>query len=120
MDSDVAQLAMDEPDALLEPSLLVLLGGDERALEVVEDRQELLHEPLVGPHDQGRLVAQHPLAVVVEVRGDPLEVVEVLIALALEELDALLQLCQRLLGLLRAGGLLGGHQDCFASSSMTS
>ena len=71
-----AQLAMDEPNALLQAGLLVLLRGDERALEIVEDRQELLHEPLVGPHDQGRLVALHPLAVVVEVRGDPLEVVE--------------------------------------------
>ena len=35
---------MDEPDALLELRLLVLLGRLERALEVVEHGQQLLDE----------------------------------------------------------------------------
>ena len=35
------ELAVDEPDAVLELRLLVLLGGLERTLEVVEDRQKL-------------------------------------------------------------------------------
>ena len=46
---------------------------------------------------------------------------EVLVALALEEREALLELGDRRLGLVvGAGLLLGGHYDCFASSSMTS
>ena len=46
----------------------------------------------------------------------------VLLLLALEKGDALLELGQSPLdsGLPGAGGLLGGHQERFASSSMTS
>ena len=46
------ELAVDEPDAFLQLGLLVLGGSLERALEVVEDRQELLDEALVGTRDQ--------------------------------------------------------------------
>ena len=98
----------------------MLLRRVERPLEVVEHRQELLHEPLVGARDQALLVARGPLAVVVELGGDALQVVEVLVALSLEEREALLELGDGLLDLVGAGLLLGGHQDCFASSSMTS
>ena len=65
---------MDEPDAVFELGLLVLGRRDERALEVVEDRQQLLHEPLVRERDELRLLARRPLAVVVEVGGDALEI----------------------------------------------
>ena len=61
------------------------------------------------------------LAEVVEVGRDTLQVGQVLVALALEEREALLELGDCLLGLVvGAGLLLGGHYDCFASSSMTS
>ena len=65
-----AELAVDELDALLELRLLVRVSGLERALEVVEHRQELLHDPLAGPRDQALLVARGPLAVVVELGLD--------------------------------------------------
>jgi hypothetical protein len=61
----------------------VPLGRLERALEVVEDRQELLDEPLVRVRDQPLLVADRALAVVLEVRLGALEQVEVLVALRL-------------------------------------
>ena len=77
----VGERAVDEPDALLELRLLVLGGRLERALEVVEHRHELLDEPLVGARGQLLLVARHPLAVVVELGLQPLQRVEVLVAL---------------------------------------
>ena len=58
---------MDEPDALLELRLLVLGGGLERALEVVEHGQQLVQEPLVRAAGQLDLLARDALAVVVEV-----------------------------------------------------
>ena len=88
----VPELAVRRVDALLELRLLVLLGGVERALEVVEHGQELLDEPLVGARDQALLVARGPLAVVVEVGGDALEVVQVLVPLRLERAEPLLEL----------------------------
>ena len=54
----------------------------ERALEVVDHRQQLLDEPLRGARDQICLVARDPLAVVVELGLQPLERVEVLVPLA--------------------------------------
>src|SRR5205823_1800846 len=103
------ELAVHEPDALLELCLLVLLGGRERALEVVEHGQQLLDEPLVGPRDQALLVAQDPLAVVLELGRDPLEVVQVLVALGLERRYLLLERELTLLG-----------HEVLASSSTTS
>src|SRR4051812_30254543 len=72
---------VDEADALFELRLLVLACGLERTLEIVEHGHELLHEPLVGARGQLLLVARHPLAVVVELRLQPLQGVEVLVAL---------------------------------------
>ena len=108
----VRELAVHEPDALLELRLLVLLGGRERPLEVVEHGQQLLHEPLVGPRDQALLVARDPLAVVLELGRDPLEVVQVLVALGLERRHLLLE--RELTGVACLG------HEVFASSSTTS
>ncbi len=58
-----------------------MLGRLERPLEIVEHRQELGDEPLGSPGDECLLVAECPLAVVVEVRGKPLQVGEVLVPL---------------------------------------
>ncbi len=106
------QLAGDEAHALFELRLLVLARGDERPLEIVDDGEHRLHQPLVGARDQILLVTRGPLAVVVELGRDPLQLVEVVVALGLDGLEPLLQL----LGL---GGLLLRHY-CLASSSITS
>jgi hypothetical protein len=63
--------AVDETHALLELRLLVLLGGGERTLEVVEDRQELTDEPLVRERDVLLALAGGTLLVVLEVGGEP-------------------------------------------------
>ena len=105
----VRQLAVHQANAFLELGLLVLLGGGERALEIVEHGQQLLHEPLVGPRDQALLVAQDPLAVVLELGRHPLEVVQVLVALGLERGHLLLERELTLLG-----------HEVLASSSTTS
>jgi hypothetical protein len=115
----------------------VLLGRLERALEVVQHRQELLHEPLVRTRDQGLLLARGTLAEVVEVGGEPLEVAEVLVPLSLGGGEALVERrlfrtclgtvpgqvrnADGLFGRNRLSRLVGGH-DRFAvsSSSMTS
>jgi hypothetical protein len=73
---------VDESDALLELRLLVLLRGRERALEVVEDGQELVHEPLGGARDQVGLLARRALAVVVELRLEAPKSVQILVPLA--------------------------------------
>src|SRR5262249_21761951 len=88
-----------------------------------EHRQQVLDQPLVGARDQGLLVTRDPLAVVLELRRQTLEVVEVLdalrlrlvgggaerFALLLERLQPLLQLCLR----------RSRHYEVFASSSPT-
>src|SRR4029450_8699175 len=107
------ELALQEPNALLQLRLLVLLRGRERPLEVVEDGQQLLHEPLVGPRDQALLVARDPLAVVLELGSDPLEVVQVLFALGCERRYLLLE------GRPPSLSTLVGH-EVLASSSTTS
>jgi hypothetical protein len=62
-----------------------MLGcGIERTAEVVEDRQQLLHEPLVRTREHRRLLARAALAEVVELRREPLQPVEQLVALGLE------------------------------------
>ena len=103
------ELAVDELDALLELRLFVLLGRLDRPLQVVEDRQELLHDPLAGPRDQGFLVARGPLAVVVEVGLDALERVDQLLVLVPErlELDDLRRGLLLVLDFLRHGVPLG-------------
>ena len=67
---EAEQRAVDEPDALLQLRLLVLGGGLERPLEVVEHGQELVQEPLVRAAGQLDLLARDALAVVVEVGGE--------------------------------------------------
>src|SRR5438270_13748171 len=59
----------------------------ERTPEIVEDGNELLHEPLPRAFAQRGLLARGPLAEVVELRGEPLQAVEELIALSLESFD---------------------------------
>ena len=76
-----AQRLLDELYALDELRLLVPLGSLERPLEVVEDRQELAHEPFVRMRDETLLLTNGALAVVLEVRLDALGEVEVLVAL---------------------------------------
>ena len=91
---------MDELDAFLELRLLVPLGGLQRALQVVEDRQQLFHDPLACPRDQALLIARGPLAVVVEVGLQALEGVDQLLVLVPERIEL------RVLG----------RQDCSACS----
>ena len=57
------------------------LGRLERPLEIVEDRKELPHEPLVRMRDEALLVAHGALAVVLEVRLHALCEREVLVPL---------------------------------------
>ena len=105
---------MDEAHAVLERRLLVLLGRLERATEVVEHGQELLHEPLVRARDERLLVARGPLAEVLELRLQALEPIDELVALG-DELVGLLDL------LLLVVLDLFVHYEVFASSSsMTS
>src|SRR5262249_15606713 len=106
------ELAVDEPDALLE-RLAIASRVTYRSLygtiQSVEHGQQLLDEPLVGPRDQALLVARNPLAVVVEVGRHPLEVVQVGVALGLERRYLLLERELTLLG-----------HEVLASSSTTS
>ena len=119
-----AQRLLDELHALDELRLLVPLGGLERPLEVVEDRQELADEPLVRVRDEPLLLARRALAVVLEVRLDALGEVEVLIPLGqcgCERVGSR-SLGLRLLDLLvdlRLGELVA-HDFAASSSSMTS
>src|SRR5215207_2199650 len=121
-----AKLARDERNALGELRLLMLLARLERTLEVVQYGEQLLHQPLVCARGQAFLVARDTLAVVVEVRRHPLQVVDGLVPFGLEERHALIESRVSLGGLLRgwaAGLFLGrGHYECLApsSSSMTS
>ena len=78
----VAKLPVHELDAFLELRLLVLGRRDERTLEIVEHRQQLLDEPLCRLLGPLALQAGLTLAVVVELRLQALETVEVLVALA--------------------------------------
>jgi hypothetical protein len=89
-----AELASDELDAFLELRLLVLRGRVERPLEIVEDREERLHEPLVRVRDDALALADRPLPVVLEVGREPLEVGEVRVALGLGLRDSLLELLE--------------------------
>ncbi len=75
---------MDEPDALLQLRFLVLLGGRECALEVVEDRDQLGDQPLVRELDVLLPLARRALLVVLEVGGEPQQpVVDFLLRLLL-------------------------------------
>ena len=65
----------------------MLADRDERTLEVVEDRQQLLHEPLVRERDVLLPLARGALAEVVEVGGRPLPAVDRLVALGQQSSD---------------------------------
>ena len=78
---------MHEPDAVLELRLFVIRRSLERAPEIVEDRDQLLHEPLARTLGERRLLARVPLAEVVELRREPLQPVEELVAVSLESVD---------------------------------
>src|SRR6185437_346598 len=99
---------MDELHAFLELRLLVLLGGAQRALEVVENRDQLGDEPLVRERDVLLPLARRPLLVVLEVGGEPEQAVVLRFRLLL----------LGLLGLLLLGVLL--THEVGASSSTTS
>ena len=113
----VRERAVHETHPLLELCLLMLGGRLERALEVVQHRQELLHEPLGRTRDEVRLVARDALAVVLELGLQTLERVEILVALPRQLLD-LVDLRRLLLDASLFDGL--AHYDVFASSSTTS
>ena len=104
------QRAVHEADTLFELRFLVLLGGVQRALEVVEDREELADQPLVGERDVLLPLASRPLLVVLEVGGEPEQTVVLRHRLLLFLLD--------LFGLFLLKVLLG--HEVGASSSTTS
>src|SRR6478609_11279622 len=99
---------MNEPDALLELRFLMLLGRAERALEVVEDRDELGDQPLVREPDVLMALSRRPLLVVLEVGGEAQQPVILGVRLLLLMLLLLLLL-----------NVLLGH-EVGASSSTTS
>jgi hypothetical protein len=121
----VGQRPVHERDALLELRLLVLLGRLERPLEVVDYGQQLLHEALRGPGGRQLLIPRDAFAVVVELRREPAQVVEVLVRPLLggRDLGAEVVLDDlRCFGLFRDDVVLEvlRHEDVFASSSITS
>ena len=88
------QLLAHQADALGHLGLLVMVGGFQRPLEVVEHRQQLAHDAFDRPPGLILGVAGNPLAEVVEVGGHPAQVGQVLVRLA----TGLLQLAQLRLG----------------------
>src|ERR1700682_1109732 len=115
---------MDQSNAVSERGPRMLGRPDECTFEVVEDRQQLLHEPLVCERDVLLPLTHRALAEVVEVGGRPLPAVGRLVALGDQSGDGIVaalicrcrlvrELCVLSLGLLR-------HYDVFASSSTTS
>ena len=114
---------MHERDALLELRLLVLLGRLERALEVVQDREQVLHEPLRGAGGRELLVARDALAVVVELRREPAQVVQVLVRLRLGGRDLGAESSSTTSAASVSSVMTSfvlRHEDVFASSSITS
>ena len=83
----VGKRTVHEADAFLELRFLVLFRGVQRPAEIVEDRQQFLDETFARALDQGSGLACVALAVVVELRREPLQAVEQLVALGLESLD---------------------------------
>jgi hypothetical protein len=69
----------------------VPLGGLECPLQIVEDRQQLAHQPLVRMRDETLLLTRRALPVVLEVRLDALRKVEVLVTFCLDSREALLE-----------------------------
>jgi hypothetical protein len=106
---------VDEAHALLELRLLVLLGrGSARSRSSSTGSSSC--EPLRGARDQLLLVARGPLAVVVELRLESLERVEVLVTLS-RHLGERIRLLDLFLGLFLGGLRLVGHDFAAPSSS---
>src|SRR4026209_1510091 len=80
----VGKRAMHKPDTVLELRLFVIRRSLQCTSEIVEDRDQLLHAPLARTLGERRLLARVPLAEVVELRSEPLQAVEELIAVSLE------------------------------------
>src|SRR5581483_4349034 len=120
----VRERTVDEPDAVLELRLLVLLRRDQRPLEVVEHGQELLDERLARACGPGGALARGPLAEVVELGFQPPERVEVLVALAPKlrrGVSPLLVLRHRLgLGAFALRHEVGASSSTTSASSITS
>src|SRR3954454_15393306 len=112
---------MHEPHAFFQLGLFVFGSSFERAPEVVEDRDQILDQPLLGTLRERGVLARISLAEVVELGGQPLQPVEQLVALGLESGDLVAALPCLLFGDLR---LFLGHYafgaSCGSSSSMTS
>src|SRR5262245_65872149 len=87
---------MNQPYSFLELRFLMLLGRLERSLEVVHDRQQLLDESLGGPSRESLLLAGGALAVVLELRREPLEFVQVRLCIGLRGRAQLLVLATSL------------------------
>src|SRR5882724_522373 len=83
----IGEGAMHKPNAVFDLPLFVLRGSLERPPEVVENRDQLLHEPLVRTLGESRLLTCIALAEVVELRRKPLQAVEKLVAVSLESVD---------------------------------
>src|SRR4029077_1664333 len=78
----VQELRVHELDPVQEPLVVGLLGRvDQRELEVVEHLEQPAHHRFRRHVDGGGLLAQHALAVVVELRRETLQVREVLLLL---------------------------------------
>ena len=104
----VDQLLAHQLHALGHLRLLVMLGGVERPLQVVEHGQQLGHQRLGGAGGLGLSVAGDPLAVVVEVGRDAAQVGQVLVGRA----PGLLELGLDHLGHVRARGLGARPRGC--------
>ena len=76
------ELLLHQLHALGDLGLLVVLGGVERPLEVVEHGQELADQRLGRPGRMPLRFARHPLSEVVEVGGEAAQVVQVLLGAA--------------------------------------
>src|SRR5438552_19087308 len=83
---------MNEAHPFFELGLFVLFRRDECPAEVVQHRQQLPAQRLGCAGRERFLLARGPLAVVVEVGRDPLQVVQVLVALGLQRREPLAQL----------------------------
>ena len=77
----VGERAVDEPDAVGDLRLAVLDRGLDRPLEVVDIGSSCFTSRSRGPRHELLLLARNALAVVVELGLQPLERVEVLVAL---------------------------------------
>src|SRR5581483_4725446 len=84
----VDELRVHELDAVQElVEVRLLLGRHERELELVQDLEQPAHEGLRGHLDRLGLLAQHPLAVVLELRLQAHQVVSVLGGLLANRLE---------------------------------